>query len=82
MADKSTEFLKSIIEVSLHSCDDEISCEACEEALDQYVDLLEAGEDPKQVMPYLEQHLAVCSCCHSEYEALLIAVRSAVNDDE
>ncbi len=81
MTDKSTEFLKSIIEVSLHSCEDEISCEACEEALDQYVDLLESGGDPKLIMPALEQHLAVCPCCHSEYEALLIAVIAATENE-
>jgi len=81
MTDKTTQFLKSIIEMSLRSCDDEISCESCEEALDQYVDLLEAGGDPKLIMPALEQHLTVCACCHSEYEALLVAIIAATKNE-
>lgn len=81
MTDKSTDFLKNIIEASLRSCDDEISCDDCEDTLDQYVDLLLAGEDPTLIMPSLEQHLAVCSCCHSEYEALLIAMHATMDKE-
>ncbi len=77
----SNEFIRNLIQLSLRSKEVEIGCEECDEALDQYVDLLLAGEDPAQVMPALKQHLAVCSCCHSEYEALLVAMRSAMEDD-
>ncbi len=77
----TNEFLHNLIQLSLRSKDTEIGCEECEAELDQYVDLLLAGEDPAQVMPALEQHLSVCSCCHSEYEALLVAVIAAAEGE-
>lgn len=75
---KPENFWRSLVQVSLQTNENEIDCHECEDTLDQYVDLLEAGEDPKKVLPKLEQHLAVCYCCHTELEALLIAVKSAV----
>ncbi len=78
----SKEFVHNLIQLSLRSKETEIGCEECENALDQYVDLLLAGEDPTQIMPVLEQHLSVCSCCHSEYEALLVAVRAAAEAED
>ena len=79
--ERSTEFVHNLIQLSLRSRETEIGCEACESALDQYVDLLLAGENPEQVMPALAQHLSVCACCHSEYEALLVAVIAAAEEE-
>ena len=75
------EFIQNLIKMSLASRNREINCEECGDEMDQYVDLLLEGEDPARLMPLIEQHLTVCSCCHSEYEALLLAVQSAAKDE-
>lgn len=76
------EFIQNLIKMSLASREREINCEECGNELDRYVDLLLEGEDPTRLMPLIEQHLSVCSCCHSEYEALLLAVKSATGSDK
>ena len=78
----SDNFWRKLIETSLETADEEISCMECFELLDQYVDLLDEGEKPALVLPELEQHLTVCDCCHTELEALLIALRSAVETEQ
>ncbi len=73
-----SQFWQNLVRVSLQTEEDEIGCQECMDVLDQYVDLLIAGKKPTEVMPELEQHLAVCGCCYSEFEALLIALHAAV----
>ena len=73
------QFWRNLVERSLNSEEEEISCMDCFEILDQYVDLLEAGQEPSKVLPQLEQHLLVCNCCHAELEGILIALKSAAN---
>lgn len=70
-------FWRTLVERSLRTEEDEIDCMACYELLDQYVDLLEAGQEPATVLPELEQHMAVCHCCYAELEGILIALKSA-----
>ena len=72
-----TNFWRSLVEKSLNSEEDEIDCMECMEILDQYVDLLEAGQEPDKVLPQLEQHLAVCHCCHTELAGILTALKAA-----
>ncbi len=74
----SDKFWRNLIESSLQTTEDEISCAECFKSLDEYVDLLDAGGNPAVVLPKLEQHLAVCSCCHKELDALMIALRTTV----
>jgi hypothetical protein len=68
--------------MSLKTEEDEISCSECMDLLDQYVDLLDSGQDPAEVLPEIEQHLIVCNCCHNELEALVVAIRLAVESEE
>ena len=74
-------FWRTLVEAALKTREDEIDCAGCFELLYQYVDLLEAGQDPAQVLPQLEQHLSVCHCCHSELDALLVAIRASVEPE-
>ena len=48
----------------------ELTCEEVAELLDYYVELEEAGENVKALMPGLTQHLRICPECNEEYEAL------------
>ncbi|MEM7030183.1 MAG: hypothetical protein AAF629_11500, partial [Chloroflexota bacterium] len=76
----NTEFLRNMVDMSLKTQDDEIDCEACFEMLDQYIDLLEEGVNPAEVLPELEQHLAVCHCCEVELDAILTALKTAADE--
>ena len=48
----------------------EVTCEACFELLDQYVDLEVAGEDADAKLPGLRTHLEACPACHEDHESL------------
>lgn len=71
-------FWRRLVQMSLQTREDEITCAECMELLDCYVDVLDAGHNPADVLPEIEQHLSVCNCCHTEMEALLVAVKAAV----
>jgi hypothetical protein len=73
-------FWRKLVETSLQTDEEEMSCLECMEILDQYVDLLDAGQDPSTILPQLEHHLCVCHCCHSEFEGILTALKAAVED--
>jgi hypothetical protein len=52
----------------------EISCEACFEQLDSYVELELAGADADSRMPGMRAHLQGCPACDEDHESLLALV--------
>lgn len=48
----------------------ELSCEACFEQLDRYVDLELAGQDADLVVPGMRAHLRGCPACREDHESL------------
>lgn len=54
----------------------EIGCEDCIDELDKYVDMLRQGKDMAKVMPLVQHHLDICSCCHEDLEALIDALEA------
>ncbi len=48
----------------------EVTCEACFELLDEYVDLEVAGEDADARLPGMRAHLEGCPACHEDHESL------------
>jgi predicted anti-sigma-YlaC factor YlaD len=54
----------------------EVSCEACFELLDQYVDLEVAGADADAGLPGMRAHLQGCPACREDHDSLLALVRS------
>jgi hypothetical protein len=52
----------------------EISCEACFEQLDRYVELEVAGADADAAVPGLRAHLEGCPACREEHESLFALV--------
>ena len=49
----------------------EVGCDDCFAALDRYVELELAGEDPDAHLPGVRAHLAGCLACREEHEGLL-----------
>ena len=50
--------------------EDELTCEACFERLDRYVDLELAGEDAEALVPGMRAHLRGCPACREDHESL------------
>jgi hypothetical protein len=51
--------------------EEDITCDECFEHIDQYVDMLRAGEDAATVLPKVKLHLEQCRCCESELQAFI-----------
>jgi hypothetical protein len=60
--------------------DEDITCDECFEHIDQYVEMLQAGEDPATVLPQVKHHLEQCRCCEYELKAL-IAILEGQSDN-
>ena len=54
----------------------ELSCEACFEELDRFVEAEVAGADPDAAVPGMSAHLEGCPACREDHESLLALVRS------
>jgi len=48
----------------------ELTCMEVNDLVDYYVELEQAGENVKALMPAMTQHLRICPECKEEYEAL------------
>ena len=48
----------------------ELTCEACFELLDVYVDAELAGRDADVAVPGMRAHLKGCPACHEDHESL------------
>jgi hypothetical protein len=48
----------------------EVTCEACFERLDEYVELELGGRDPEAAVPGMAAHLEGCPACREEHESL------------
>ncbi len=51
--------------------EEDITCDECYEHIDQYVDMLRAGEDAATVLPKVKIHLEQCRCCEMELRAFI-----------
>ena len=48
----------------------ELTCEACFEHLDAYVEAEHAGADAEAAVPGMAAHQEGCPACHEDYESL------------
>lgn len=71
------QFWRNLVALVLDTKEVEWDCEECLECLDQYVDLLESGQELKALLPEIELHLKMCPCCRGEMRALAIAIKTA-----
>ena len=72
--------LSKIMQSLIVTEETEIGCEDCFEEIDKYVEMLRQGKDPAKVMPLVQHHLDICSCCREDFEALLESLEAT--DDE
>jgi hypothetical protein len=54
----------------------ELSCDACCELLDLYVDLELAGDDADAVVPGMRGHLRGCPACREDHDSLRAFVQA------
>ena len=64
----------------LENC--EVDCEKVFDTLDQYAEIEIRKEDAARLMPLVHDHLATCSDCCDEYEALLDVLVKASAEPE
>lgn len=55
----------------------EYSCDDVLRLLDQFAEAFLRGEDVRQLMPLVYQHLEMCPDCREEYESLLKVLQAA-----
>jgi predicted anti-sigma-YlaC factor YlaD len=53
-----------------------IDCETCSTQWNCLAEMVAGGADPHELLPAVEEHLACCSDCREEYEALLAIIRA------
>ncbi len=58
------------------TCDHEIDCECCLSRVAEYAEQELAGKSIPAALEAVERHLALCSECCEEYQALLQALRA------
>ena len=51
--------------------DTEVSCDDVERILDEFSELVQRGEDVKEMMPLVKNHVDLCPECREEFEALI-----------
>ncbi len=64
-----------VISALLGPREPELDCDACFDLIDEYVDLMVAGEDAPSLHPRMRAHLTGCPVCQEEYESLYTLVR-------
>ena len=65
------EDVAGLMRTILSAEDEDITCDECYEHIDQYVDMLRAGENAATVLPKVKTHLEQCRCCESELQAFI-----------
>jgi hypothetical protein len=59
----------------LHTDPADTGCAQAVEMLHEYVDLVDAGDDPDTRHPGISAHLQACAPCFDDYAGLVITVR-------
>jgi hypothetical protein len=70
MADRAPRRTDDLLRAVLGPGDPEISCDACFDALDRYVELEIAGADADQAIPGMAEHLRGCPACAEDHASL------------
>jgi hypothetical protein len=64
-----------LVRVVAETHETEIGCDECFERLDSFAEMELSGLEASATMPLVGDHLDKCADCHSEFEALLTALR-------
>lgn len=63
--------LEKLLRIIDYTQDIEVTCDDVEQILDQFAELAQRGEDVKQMMPLIQNHVDMCPECREEFEALM-----------
>jgi anti-sigma factor RsiW len=76
VSDPSARRLTALLGGLLGPAGPELSCEACFEQLDRYVELELSGEDADAGVPGMRAHLEGCPACAEDHDSLRALVGS------
>jgi hypothetical protein len=62
--------LKTFLDLVENTSEDECDCDEVYRLMDEAAEIIAAGGDLSIVMPRVEHHLRVCTCCDAEFEVL------------
>jgi hypothetical protein len=74
--------IAGLVKTILSTEDEDITCDECYEHIDQYVDMLRAGEDAATVLPKVKTRLTQCKCCESELRAFIAILEAETEAGE
>ena len=72
--------ITDVVKMIFSTKSDDISCDECFNHIDEYVDMLRAGQDPSDVLPQVKGHLEQCQCCEMEFRALITILEAEVDN--
>ncbi|HMZ06215.1 MAG TPA: hypothetical protein PLN43_00300 [Anaerolineales bacterium] len=78
MAEKQSEKMKKMMAMLSQTRDVELTCDEVFAMLDEFTELAAQGEDVRQLMPLVQQHLDTCPDCRDEYKVLESIVLAGV----
>jgi len=74
---------QEIIKKMMHSIqltrEQELTCGACFDEVDRFVELELSGKNAAEAMPLVQEHLERCGNCKEEYEALMDAIKAMLD---
>jgi len=70
MAEQQSEKMKKMMMMLSQTRDVELTCDEVFAMLDEFTELAAQGEDVRQLMPLVQQHLDTCPDCQDEYKVL------------
>jgi hypothetical protein len=68
--------LTKLLQMIGYTQEAEVSCDEVEQILDQFAELVQRGEDVKEMMPLVKNHVDLCPECREEFEALMRILES------
>jgi hypothetical protein len=70
------EIIKKMMRSIQSTREQELTCGACYDEVDRFVELELSGKNAAEAMPLVREHLDRCGTCKEEYEALLDALKA------
>ena len=78
MTEQQSEKMKKMMAMLSQTQEVELSCDEVFAMLDEFTELAAQGEDVRQLMPLVQQHLDTCPDCRDEYKVLESIVLAGV----
>lgn len=80
--EQNSGLVPALLDAILNTQEQELTCGECFELIDQYVELLQSGQDSRALLPAVAHHLAYCHDCDEECQALVAMLESMAGSSE